>query len=150
MEWADHHDRQPCSVSGLQRTGACSSTSTLGQIPQRTRVGKRRGASAPAQPLLGRGSLSDKIKPTAYQRLDLIPSEVDLCGAEIELAQQERHLHRFRGSAESHILESGRYDVVLIIPPSLGVITLMPSALPDYLLVPLPNAEYYALEGSPC
>ncbi|MGB1674112.1 MAG: ParA family protein, partial [Limisphaerales bacterium] len=106
---------------------------------------KEEGASA-YQPLLGHGSLSDKIKPTAYQRLDLIPSEVDLCGAEIELAQQERHLHRFR-EALNPILESGRYDVVLIdCPPSLAVITLNAFCAADYLLVPL-QCEYYALEG---
>ena len=133
-------------MSGLQWTaGAPHRRRLSGECHQRTRVGKEEGASA-YQPLLGHGSLSDKIKPTAYQRLDLIPSEVDLCGAEIELAQQERHLHRFR-EALNPILESGQYDVVLIdCPPSLAVITLNAFCAADYLLVPL-QCEYYALEG---
>src|SRR3954467_12288533 len=54
---------------------------------------KVEGASA-YRPLLGEGNLTEKIKPTAYERLQAIPSEVDLCGADIELARVEDHLHR--------------------------------------------------------
>lgn len=106
---------------------------------------KEEGASA-YRPLLGEGSLSDKIKSTSYKGLDIVPSEVDLCGAEIELAQSERHLHRFREALQS-IVDSRRYDAVLIdCPPSLAVITLNAFCAADYLLVPL-QCEYYALEG---
>jgi chromosome partitioning protein len=106
---------------------------------------KEEGASA-YRPLLGEGSLSDKIKSTAFNGLDIIPSEVDLCGAEIELAQSERHLHRFREALQS-IADSNKYDAVLIdCPPSLAVITLNAFCAADFLLVPL-QCEYYALEG---
>lgn len=106
---------------------------------------KEEGASA-YRPLLGEGTLSEKIKSTSYEGLDIIPSEVDLCGAEIELAQSERHLHRFREALQS-IVDSKRYDAVLIdCPPSLAVITLNAFCAADYLLVPL-QCEYYALEG---
>lgn len=106
---------------------------------------KEEGASA-YRPLLGEGTLAEKIKSTSYEGLDIIPSEVDLCGAEIELAQSERHLHRFREALQS-IVDSKRYDVVLIdCPPSLAVITLNAFCAADYLLVPL-QCEYYALEG---
>ena len=44
--------------------------------------------------MLGEGSLLEKIVPTAFERLEMIPSEVDLCGADIELALEENHLQR--------------------------------------------------------
>ena len=47
---------------------------------------KIEGASA-YRVLFGEGSLLDKIKPTAFERLEVIPSEVDLCGADVELAR---------------------------------------------------------------
>src|SRR6266700_946233 len=46
------------------------------------------------RPLLGEGTLLEKIKPTAFERLELIPSEVDLCAADIEMARTENHLQR--------------------------------------------------------
>src|SRR5215217_8170719 len=46
---------------------------------------KVEGASA-YRPLLGDGTLQEKIKNTPFERLSLIPSEVDLCGADVELA----------------------------------------------------------------
>src|ERR1700691_1950085 len=54
---------------------------------------KLEGASA-YRPLLGEGNLLDKIRPTAFDRLEIIPSEVDMCGAEIEIARAEDHLQR--------------------------------------------------------
>src|SRR5574342_824870 len=54
---------------------------------------KVEGASAYG-PLLGEGSLLEKIKSTAFERLEAIPSEVDLCSADLELARSENHLLR--------------------------------------------------------
>ncbi len=106
---------------------------------------KTEGASAYG-PLLGEGRLADKILPTAFDRLSIIPSEVDLCGAELELARTENHLQRVR-HALAPIRESGRFDLVVIdCAPSLGILTLNAFAAADSLLVPL-QCEYYALEG---
>jgi chromosome partitioning protein len=106
---------------------------------------KTEGASAYG-PLLGEGSLLDKIQPTAYPRLEMIPSETDLCGAEIELARMENHVLRLN-EALVPIRNAQRHDLVLIdCPPSLGVLTLNVFAAVDWLLVPL-QCEYYALEG---
>jgi chromosome partitioning protein len=106
---------------------------------------KIEGASA-YRVLLGEGSLLDKIKPTNFQGLEIIPSEVDLCAADLELARTENHLHAVSRSLRS-VLESGRFDLVLIdCPPSLGILTLNAFAASDGLLVPL-QCEYYALEG---
>jgi chromosome partitioning protein len=106
---------------------------------------KVEGASA-YRVLLGDGSLLDKIKPTAFERLEAVPSEVDLCAADLELARLENHLLRVAQSLKP-VLDSDRFDLVLIdCPPSLGVLTLNAFAASDGLLVPL-QCEYYALEG---
>lgn len=106
---------------------------------------KSEGASA-YRVLLGEGSLLDKIKSTAFERLEIIPSEVDLCGVDVELARSENHLSRV-ASALQPVRDSGRFDLVLVdCPPSLGILTLNALAASDGLLVPI-QSEYYALEG---
>ena len=108
-------------------------------------VEKVEGASA-YRPLFGEGTLTEKIKPTAYERLWLIPSEVDLCGADVELARSENHLMRLKMALQP-VRDSGNYDVILVdCPPSLGILTLNAFAATDGVLVPL-QCEYYALEG---
>jgi chromosome partitioning protein len=75
-----------------------------------------------------------------------VPSEVDLCGVDVELARGENHLQRVKSILQP-VLESGRFDAVLIdCPPSLGILTLNAFAAAEALLVPL-QCEYYALEG---
>ncbi|MFO1486935.1 MAG: ParA family protein [Verrucomicrobiota bacterium] len=106
---------------------------------------KTEGASA-YRPLLGDGTLSEKIQPTAWENLSLIPSEVDLCGADIELARTENYLQRATQALQP-ILAGGKFDVVIIdCPPSLGILTMNAFASADGLLVPL-QCEYFALEG---
>lgn len=106
---------------------------------------KIEGASA-YRVLLGEGSLLEKIKPTAFERLEIIPSEVDLCAADLELARMENHLLRV-SQALKPVVASGRFDVILLdCPPSLGILTLNAFTASDGLLVTL-QCEYYALEG---
>jgi chromosome partitioning protein len=106
---------------------------------------KIEGASA-YRILLGEGNLLDKIKPTAFERLEIVPSEVDLCAADLEIARMENHLLRVSQSLQP-ALDSNRFDVVLIdCPPSLGILTLNAFTASGGLLVPL-QCEYYALEG---
>ncbi len=106
---------------------------------------KVEGASA-YRVLLGEGSLLEKIKPTPFERLEVVPSEVDLCAADLELARTENHLQAVSRSLKP-VIDSGRFDVVMIdCPPSLGVLTLNAFVASDGLLVPL-QCEYYALEG---
>src|SRR5439155_3992339 len=106
---------------------------------------KTEGDSA-YRPLLGEGSLLDKIKQSAYERLEVIPSELDLCGIDVELARSENHLRRAAQTLEP-VLASHRFDFVIIdFPPSLGILTLNAFAAAQALLVPL-QCEYYALEG---
>jgi chromosome partitioning protein len=106
---------------------------------------KKEGASA-YQPLLGEGALTDKIQKTAFDLLDIIPSEMDLCGADIELARMPNHLLRVKHCLQP-ICESGRYHVILMdCAPSVGVLTLNAFAAAEHLVIPL-QCEYYALEG---
>jgi chromosome partitioning protein len=106
---------------------------------------KTEGASA-YRPLLGEGTLLEKIRPTAFDRLEMIPGEVDMCGAEMEIARLENHLQRLAGLLRA-VAEAGRHDFIVIdCPPSLGLLTLNAFAASDYLLIPL-QCEYYALEG---
>ena len=106
---------------------------------------KTEGASGYG-PLLGEGLLAEKIQKTAFERLFIVPSEVDLCGAELELARLENHLYRVRNALEP-IRANGQFDIILIdCAPSLGILTLNAFAATERLLVPL-QCEYYALEG---
>jgi len=115
-----------------------NATSALG-------VEKVPGKSAYAA-LLGEALLAEVIRPTAFERLELVPSEMDLCGAEVELSRLDHHLHRLR-LALRPVTEAGRYDLVLVdCPPSLGILTLNAFVAADQLLVPL-QCEYFSLEG---
>jgi len=108
-------------------------------------VEKTEGASA-YRPLFGEGALAEKIKPTAYERLSLIPSEVDLCGADVELARSENHLQRLTLALQP-VRDAGGFELIVVdCPPSLGILTLNAFAATDGVLVPL-QCEYYALEG---
>lgn len=97
-------------------------------------------------PLLGEGTLQDKIMDSGRKGLDIIPSEVDLCGVEVELSSAKDHLNRLKNALQP-IQKEGKYEYVLLdCPPSLSILTLNAFASADDLLVPL-QSEYYALEG---
>ena len=96
--------------------------------------------------LLGEDSANHLITPTGIPKLDLIPAEVNLAGAEIEIPRMERYLHRLRDGLQP-LIDSGRYDFIIIdCPPSLGVLTMNALAAAHSILIPL-QSEYYALEG---
>jgi chromosome partitioning protein len=83
---------------------------------------KRSGASIYGV-LLGQEDINAVIQHTDYEHLDIIPSEVDLCGAEMELSKLENHLVRLR-NAIAPIKVEARYDLIFIdCGPSLNVLT---------------------------
>jgi len=84
------------------------------------------------------------IEPTEVKNLFVLPSSLDLAGAEIELVPAMSREHRLRLAIESVIDD---YDYVLIdCPPSLGLLTVNALTAATEVLVPI-QCEYYALEG---
>ena len=87
--------------------------------------------------LLGDATLTDTLIKTSFPRLDLIPSEVDLAGAEVEIARGERHLYRLRDALRPFAADSP-YDFILVdCPPSLGILTINALVAVDSVLIPL-------------
>jgi chromosome partitioning protein len=96
--------------------------------------------------LLGSAHLADSIRPSGYENLEIIPSEVDLAVAEVDVARTENYLQRMR-LALLPLHDANRYDFMLVdCPPSLGILTMNALAAVDRVLVPL-QCEYFALEG---
>ncbi len=115
-----------------------NATSALG-------IAKQPGRSV-YQPLLGNGLLQEQILPTALKGLDLIPSELDLAGAEVDIARSQRYLQRFR-EALAPLLAQSIYDYIFIdAPPSLGILTCNALTAAQQLIIPV-QCEYLALEG---
>jgi chromosome partitioning protein len=96
--------------------------------------------------LTGDADVADIIQPTPYERINIIPSEIDLAGAEIEIARQENHLQAVR-KALDRVLASRVFDFVLLdCPPSLGILMTASLAAADGVVVTM-QCEYYAMEG---
>jgi chromosome partitioning protein len=96
--------------------------------------------------LHGEGAAADKVIPSGIERLDLIPSELDLAALESELAATDGFLGRLRDALRP-LLGAGKYRAVIIdCPPALGVLSMSALAAADHLLVAL-QTEYLALEG---
>lgn len=96
--------------------------------------------------LLGEARVEDLIKPTEVKRLEIVPAEVNLAGAEVDVPRMERYLQRLR-EAIRPLAESDRYDFMFVdCPPSLGILTMNALTAADAILLPI-QCEYYALEG---
>ena len=106
---------------------------------------RQQGASL-YQVLTGTADVADIIQATPYEGINIIPSELDLAGAEIEIARQENHLAVVRNVLD-RVLTAGVFDYVLMdCPPSLGILMTSSLAAADGVVVPM-QCEYYAMEG---
>src|SRR5213592_3000615 len=96
--------------------------------------------------LLGGTSIANKILPTRLDNLFIIPSDLDLAGAEVEIARMNDHLTRLAKTL-SILRADQTFDLVLIdCPPSLGILMTNALAAADEILTPI-QCEYFALEG---
>jgi chromosome partitioning protein len=94
--------------------------------------------------LSGEVPVSATIRPSGFPNLDLVPTQRDLVGIEVELVGESGWEQRLKGV----LAEVGdRYDTILVdCPPSLGHLTVNALTAADGVLVPL-QCEYFALEG---
>src|SRR5213083_2965480 len=98
------------------------------------------------EPLLGEASIITKIVPTRCERLFIVPADLDLAGAEVEIARMENHLTRLAETLQP-LRADDTFDFVLLdCPPSLGILMTNALAAADELLTPI-QCEYFALEG---
>ena len=94
--------------------------------------------------LLHNQQADNVIESTEFENLWVLPSSLDLAGAEIELVSVMSREHQLRLAVESVIDD---YDYILIdCPPSLGLLTINALTAAHEVLVPI-QCEYYALEG---
>lgn len=93
------------------------------------------------------GAFNEVVTPTKWKGLDLIPSHIDLAGAEIELVEEEGRENRLK-EAIADIID--HYDIVLMdTPPSLSLLTINVFAAAREVLIPCQTQPYafHALEG---
>jgi chromosome partitioning protein len=94
--------------------------------------------------ILGEAKLADTVLRTQVPGFALVPSVVDLSGAEVELVERPRREYRLKDALAAADKD---YDYVLIdCPPSLGLLTVNALVAARAVLVPL-QCEFFALEG---
>jgi chromosome partitioning protein len=98
--------------------------------------------------LMGEASIADSVMTTRIPRLSLVPSTVDLSGAELEMIDMGRRNYRLKDAlAEYSVHGESQFSYVLIdCPPSLTLLTVNAMAAADAVVVPL-QCEFFALEG---
>ena len=98
--------------------------------------------------LNGTKEIIDVIKKTQFENLDIITSNVDLSGLEVETADDSNRAFLLKVKLTAYLNNSGGiYDYILIdCPPSLSLLTVMALVSSNSLLVPL-QTEFFALEG---
>lgn len=94
--------------------------------------------------LLGNASVANGARETSIKYLSVLPANINLVGAELELVGAPNREHRLKKALES---VRDQYDFIFIdCPPSLGLLTINTLTAADSLIIPI-QCEYYALEG---
>ena len=94
--------------------------------------------------LIGEVSATEAIQKTGIENLSMIPSNINLSGAEIDLMSEDRKEFRLKEALTSI---RPRFDFIIIdCPPSLGVLTVNALCASDSVMITL-QTEYFALEG---
>ena len=106
-------------------------------------VDKRELSASTYDLLLGEASVV-QVRVTTGEGFDLLPGNIDLTAAEIQLMSQDAREQRLKTALAPVV---GQYDYLLLdCPPALGLLTLNALAAADSVIVPM-QCEYYALEG---
>ena len=107
-------------------------------------LGIQAGDASVYNVLLGEESAESAVIQTKFGSLSLLPSSIELAGAEIELVGMDNRETLLREALRPL---RGRYDYIFIdCPPSLSLLTLNAMTAADSVLIPI-QCEYYALEG---
>ena len=107
-------------------------------------INKRQEMTSIYELLIGQGTSQEAVQTTPYKNVSVLPSSMNLAGAEIELVELERRENRLK-AVLAPLRE--QYDYIFIdCPPSLGLLTLNALCAADTVLVPI-QCEFYALEG---
>lgn len=94
--------------------------------------------------LCGDENINEVINKSVIENLDILPSNIDLVGAEVELVYMKNR-EKILSNKLSYLTE--KYDVITIdCPPSLGLLTINALTSADKVIIPI-QAEFYALEG---
>jgi len=94
--------------------------------------------------LIGNVKMSEAVFSSEWENLDIVPSNIHLSGAQVDMLYMENKEFLMQQAIES---VRDKYDFILIdCPPSLGILTLNALVAADSVLIPL-QCEYYALEG---
>ena len=94
--------------------------------------------------LLGLVDIAEIIYPTEVKNLFVMPSNINLSGAQVELVNMPQREFRLKRVIDA---VKDRYDFILIdAPPSLGLLTINGLVASDSVIIPI-QCEYYALEG---
>lgn len=94
--------------------------------------------------IIGRATVEECLCKEVFENLDLLPTNIDLSAAEIELIGVENKEFIIRDEVAKI---RGNYDFVIVdCPPSLSMLTINAMTTADTVLVPI-QCEYYALEG---
>lgn len=108
-------------------------------------VDRRNIKSSVYEIIINGDKAEEALVKTEYKNLSVIPSSIDLAGAEIELAGISENRENILKNALAQI--RGNFDYIIVdCPPSLGLITTNALCASDTILIPI-QCEYYALEG---
>lgn len=112
-------------------------------------INKKQIKASLYQVMIGEKPLASAVTKTEFRNLWILPSNMDLAGAEVELVEVEKREQCLKNALSQPADEGGKltFDYVLIdCPPSLGLLTLNALVCADTVLIPI-QCEFYALEG---
>lgn len=94
--------------------------------------------------LIENDSVSSNTLPTQVENLDILPANVDLTGADVDIVYKRNREQILKFALEK---VRGQYDYIFIdCPPSLGLLTINAWVAADSVIIPL-QSEYFAMEG---